>query len=419
MKKVVPLIGAILVAACTYQNPVRVTPTFSANSAVQGPAAGRYVLVFDPSGARLSRTVRPSGISCALDVYPVNIRTETLELTRSTLEEIFGPVQFAQRPPTTAEMRRRRIDGTITFRVDKFGTRLDFSGRSATGVATTEFVLSATLVGADGRRFARSVRSVQRSNTRRRNSCRGAAEAVGRSIEIAMEGAFGLLGKEFARYRGTTRVASTTSGQEAGSSRRSPTVASTAPPRKRGFAPKTSTSPVEEVQAPPGEARTTSVGVRSVSEEDAKRIERDRRVARNRIVEQQELSDAPRRSGARTSAVASSAVEAPGATPSRASRGLEPHQVAWFRGQIQNCFTDEGLREASALSVVMRVRLDPDGSLFALPEIEDKERLNTDPIFRATAINARNALIDCAPLKTLPRASYEAWRDITLAFGPE
>lgn len=308
MKKTLPIIGAILVAACTFQNPVRVTPTIEASSVPQEAPEGRYVLVFDPSGARLSRTVRSSGISCPWDVYPVNIRSATLELTGRALQKILGTVELAQTSPTVAEMRQQRLDGVITFRVDKFGTSLDFDRRSSTGSATTEFVLSATLARADGRQFTRSVRSVQRSTAIRRSECRGATDAVGRSVELAMEEALDVLSEEFARNRGTTGVASISSRRETGPSRRSASVSSTASTRTRAFAPTPSTSLVEETQAALEEAGTASVGGRSVSEEDAKRIERDRRVARNRIVEEEELSEGSPVSASRTSAVAPSGV---------------------------------------------------------------------------------------------------------------
>ena len=100
MKKSVPLIGAILVAACTFQNPVRVTPTIQATSAPREAPEGRYVLVFDPGGAKLSRTVRSSGISCPWDVYPVNVRTATLELT--------GRAPVAT-PAVTARVNHRKL----------------------------------------------------------------------------------------------------------------------------------------------------------------------------------------------------------------------------------------------------------------------------------------------------------------------
>lgn len=315
MKKTVPIIGAILVAACTFQNPVRVTPTIQATSAPREAPEGRYVLVFDPGGAKLSRTVRSSGISCPWDVYPVNVRTATLELTGRALQKILGTVEFVQTSPTMVEMRQQRIDGVITFRVDKFGTRLDFDRRSSTGSATTEFVLSATLARTDGRRFTRSVRSVQRSTAIRGSACRGAADAVGRSVELAMEEALEVLSEEFARYGGTTRVASNSSRRETGPSRRSASVSSTASTRTRAFAPTTSTSLVEETQAALEEAGTASIGGRNVSEEDAKRIERDRRVASNRIVQKEELSDGYPGSASRTSAVAP--FEAPGVTDVR------------------------------------------------------------------------------------------------------
>ena len=72
MKKVLPAIGAIVVAACTVQNPVGVAPAFDASQVSHRPTVGNYVLVIDPGGARLSRTVRASGLSCLWDTYPVS-----------------------------------------------------------------------------------------------------------------------------------------------------------------------------------------------------------------------------------------------------------------------------------------------------------------------------------------------------------
>ena len=312
MKKTLPIIGAILVAACTFQNPVRVTPTIEANSVAEEAPDGRYVLVFDPSGARLSRTVRSSGISCPWDVYPVDIRAATLELTGRALQRILGTVEFAETSPTVDELRQRHMDGVITFRVDKFRTRLYFDRRTSTGSAATEFGLSATLARIDGHQFTKSVRSVQRSTADQHSECRGATDAVGRSVELAMEDALGMLSEKFVSYRTTAEFASNSSRSETGPSGQSTPVSSTASAGSRAFAPTTSPPLVEETKAALEEARPASDRGLSVSEEDAKRIERDRRVARIRIVEEEEHSDGSPVSARRTPAVAP--VEASGAT---------------------------------------------------------------------------------------------------------
>lgn len=358
MKKVLPTIAAVLVAACTYQNPVGVTPAFNATQTSENPAApGSYVLVIDPDGARLSRTVRASGLSCLWDTYPVNIRATAPESARSALQQVFHGLQLANAVPERAEMRRASIRGAITVRVERFGTRLDFKDSNSTGVATTEFALSATLNGADGRGFATSARSIKKSAARPGSECQGARAAVGHSIELAMRDAFEQLGASLSRYEESV-------------------FASSAPRQ-----PKAKTA--------------------AVADENAERIARDRLAAMKRQVDSEALNSAPRR---------------PSATPAALSRRLTPAQIDAVRLQIQRCLTDTRFHDAQTQSVAIRFRLNPDGSLASPPEISDAGRLQTDERFRIVANGTQQALIACTPLKGLPRASYEQWRDMTLAF---
>ena len=189
-----------MVAACTYQNPVGLAPAFDATQASVASLAGNYVLVIDPDGDSLSRTVRGRAFSCPWDTYPVSIRSAAPEAARSALQQVFHRIEFANAVPTTAEMRQDAIDGAITVRVDRFRTRLDFKGPKATGVATTEFVLSVTLNAADGRGFATSARSIKSGAARRGSGCRGARDAVGRSIGLAMQEAFEQVGARVSRF---------------------------------------------------------------------------------------------------------------------------------------------------------------------------------------------------------------------------
>ncbi len=253
MKKVLPAIAALVAAACTYQNPVGLAPAFDATQISLAPVAGNYVLVMDPDGARLSRTVRGSRLSCPWDTYPVSIRNAAPESARNALQQVFHGIEFANAVPTRAEMRRNSIDGAITVRIDQFRTRLDFDGSKATGIATTEFVLSATLNGADGRGFATSARSIKRGTARRGSGCAGAREAVGDSIGLAMEAAFEQIGARVSRFEESAQAA----------------LQERAPPRREAM----------------------------FVDEDAERIARDRRIAKKRQVDEEVLTFAPGKSG--------------------------------------------------------------------------------------------------------------------------
>ena len=72
------------------------------------------------------------------------------------------------------------------------------------------------------------------------------------------------------------------------------------------------------------------------------------------------------------------------------------------------------------MRVAIRMRLNPDGSLGALPQIQDSRRMNSEPFFRAVAESALRALRDpsCVPIK-LPYEYYDMWKEIVFTFDPK
>jgi flagellar biosynthesis GTPase FlhF len=83
--------------------------------------------------------------------------------------------------------------------------------------------------------------------------------------------------------------------------------------------------------------------------------------------------------------------------------------------RVRGCWTvPPGARDAD-LSVRIRFRLNPDGSIAGPPEVEN---WNADPLFDATARSAVAALMECQNYSDLPRDRYELWKDNTLDFNP-
>lgn len=92
-----------------------------------------------------------------------------------------------------------------------------------------------------------------------------------------------------------------------------------------------------------------------------------------------------------------------------------------IRAQIERCWiVPAGARDAESLVVEIRVFLNPDGSLLKPPEIVDGERMSEpgQEFFRAAAESARRAVQKCNPLRNLPIAKYQSWREIELTFNP-
>jgi hypothetical protein len=89
--------------------------------------------------------------------------------------------------------------------------------------------------------------------------------------------------------------------------------------------------------------------------------------------------------------------------------------------QVTPCWSiPAGAKDAVNMSVAIRIRLNPDGSLGGSPRVEDTGRLNRDLFFRAVAESALRALRNpqCMPLK-LPYEQYDLWKEITFVFDPK
>ena len=183
MKWSLPLIGALVVAACTYQTSVSFAPDFKVGTSPQHRVEGRYLLVID-SGADLTRRIHGSGLLCSSHSFNVDINPITRDLVGHTLAQVFEEVRFVAAPPTEQEMRDQDVDGVITVRVDRFTPWLTFHD-DMTSSALTNLDVSVAVDAVSGPVFATSVRTVRRGGSGA--ACEGAADAVARSVEFAIQ----------------------------------------------------------------------------------------------------------------------------------------------------------------------------------------------------------------------------------------
>ena len=69
-----------------------------------------------------------------------------------------------------------------------------------------------------------------------------------------------------------------------------------------------------------------------------------------------------------------------------------------------------------SLKVDMKVRTDQQGYILST-EFTDKTRFALDPVFKATAIAAQRALVECSPLPISPK-QRENFREFIFSFNP-
>ena len=78
-----------------------------------------------------------------------------------------------------------------------------------------------------------------------------------------------------------------------------------------------------------------------------------------------------------------------------------------------------GAKDVQAITVDIRIRMNPDGTYATLPQIRNTKRIASDTAFQVLAESAIRALRDpkCTPLK-LPYEDYDDWKDIVFGFTP-
>lgn len=119
------------------------------------------------------------------------------------------------------------------------------------------------------------------------------------------------------------------------------------------------------------------------------------------------------RPGAATTAAATA-----GASQASAGPVTESEKDA-VRRQIEQCWNlPAGLKGTADMVVKIQLEMNIDGTTRSAV-ITNPGRMDSDPLFRATAESAKRAVLNprCQPLK-LPPDKYEQWRTITLDFNP-
>jgi outer membrane biosynthesis protein TonB len=99
---------------------------------------------------------------------------------------------------------------------------------------------------------------------------------------------------------------------------------------------------------------------------------------------------------------------------------LSASELDMVREQIARCWNvPAGARDAKDLVVVIRVVVNPDGTV-QKATIVDQARAASDPFFRAAAESARRAFFNpqCRPLH-LPPEKYAIWKDLVVDFSPK
>jgi hypothetical protein len=105
------------------------------------------------------------------------------------------------------------------------------------------------------------------------------------------------------------------------------------------------------------------------------------------------------------------------APPSEGKSNLAREQIAAFKAQVSKCWvTPAGVPSTPGFDVLIRIALNPDGTLGAKPElIRAPASLAGPPLVDS----AKRALQQCQPYAALPADKYKDWKILDLTFTAE
>jgi outer membrane biosynthesis protein TonB len=106
-------------------------------------------------------------------------------------------------------------------------------------------------------------------------------------------------------------------------------------------------------------------------------------------------------------------------TPYRLDAPLSMTEIDSIKAQIQrNWNVPAGARDAQTMTVTLRLRLGPDGTVEHV-EVVEAARMQADPFFRTMAESAVRAVLKTGRIMYLSPEKYSRWRDLKLTFNPE
>jgi hypothetical protein len=103
-----------------------------------------------------------------------------------------------------------------------------------------------------------------------------------------------------------------------------------------------------------------------------------------------------------------------GGLPSESGTKLLSDEIAKFKAQVSKCWVAPDVPSDAGLNVVIRVALQPDGSLGAEPELVLAPASVSGPLL---VERAKQALQQCQPYSSLPPDKYQDWMRLELGFS--
>jgi hypothetical protein len=105
------------------------------------------------------------------------------------------------------------------------------------------------------------------------------------------------------------------------------------------------------------------------------------------------------------------------APPSETAAQLSAEEIAGFKDHLKKCWVPpSGVPDTKKLKAVIRVALNPDGTLIAKPALLAASASEFGP---ALVESAMRALVQCQPYTVLPAEKYKEWKFLDLNFSQD
>ncbi len=175
-----------LLAGCAYPAKVSPSPAYGIATSYEGPLAGHYLLLVDPSP--LDGSYRVDGITCGMHRYPVDLRDAFAESVARTLQPLLGQVERVDVPFTPEQIRLAGASGLVRVRADDLAVHLDLAPGLLTSrmVAQVAMAADVTVDGPQGRLLGATLEASDMAERPLGWTCGGGTAAIDAAAEAAL-----------------------------------------------------------------------------------------------------------------------------------------------------------------------------------------------------------------------------------------
>lgn len=179
---------SIFLVGCTYRAEVQESPAYNVVSSYGNQVPGKWLLYVDAS--QLARPVKPSGASCSVHKFPIEIAAPFETSARQTIDNVVEEVELVSSPMSRQQISAAGARGQIVIRGEELRPRLELQPGfwSQNMAASAALVASVSVDSAKGGRIlGTTVEGYGNADKGAGLACEGGAESLAEAAGVALK----------------------------------------------------------------------------------------------------------------------------------------------------------------------------------------------------------------------------------------